>query len=114
MLKVLQKQYIKHLREMEGCSIQEIVRRTKVDWRTAKKYAEQEDWNEPIQKRVKCSPRIGPYAEIIDVWLIEDQQMPKKQRHSSRRIFHRLRDEYGFSGAERTVSGYVAQRKREL
>jgi transposase len=114
MLKVPQQQYIKYLREMEGCSIREIMERTKVDWRTAKKYADREDWNESLQKRVKRFPSIGPYIEIVDTWLMEDQQMPRKQRHSARRIFHRLRDEHGFQGGERTVSEYVARRKKEL
>ncbi|MFW6009486.1 MAG: hypothetical protein ACOCP8_09510, partial [archaeon] len=31
--------YIKYLREVEGCSISEIARRVKINWRTAQKYA---------------------------------------------------------------------------
>src|SRR3974377_146374 len=46
---------------------------------------------------------IGPFQEVIRQWLQEDKQRPAKQRHTARRIFQRLREEYGFPGSERTV-----------
>ncbi|MDR1541458.1 MAG: hypothetical protein LBU32_26390 [Clostridiales bacterium] len=39
-----QKQYIKDLYEIEGNSLREIARITGQDFRTAQKYAYQEDW----------------------------------------------------------------------
>jgi transposase len=109
MLKVPQQQYIKFLREHEGCSIIEIAERMNVNWRTAKKYADKDDWNEPVGKRVGYFPVLGPFLEIIDTWLLEDEALPRKQRHTARRIFHRLQTEHGFTGGERTVQEYVAK-----
>lgn len=114
MLKVPQQQYIRFLREVEGCSIQEIADRLQVNWRTAKKYADRDDWNEPVRKRTSRYPVLGPFLEIIDSWLEEDERLPRKQRHTAVRIYHRLRNEYGFTGGKRTVSEYVSKRKKAM
>jgi transposase len=59
-------------------------------------------------------PAIEPYVEIVDGWLLADRQAPKKQRHTSRRVWQRLVAEHGATLAEVTVSRYVARRKLEL
>lgn len=115
MLAMAQIQYIKHMRDMEDKKISEIARTVNVNWRTAKKYADREDWNIPGEKRrTKRRPVMGPFEEIIDAWLLEDRLLPKKQRHTAKRIYDRLVVEHGFVGGERTVREYVARRKQEL
>ena len=59
-------------------------------------------------------PAIGPYEAIIDGWLLADREVPRKQRHTARRIWQRLVAEHGASVAEVTVSRYVARRRAEL
>ncbi len=113
MLKVPQQQYIRYLREVEGCGVQEIAERVGVNWRTAKKYADRDDWNVPVRKKVH-HPVLGPFLDIIDTWLLEDERLPRKQRHTGRRIFHRLQEEFGFQGGERTVTAYVAKRRKQM
>ena len=44
------------------------------------------------------SPKLGQFVPIIHEILKQDQQAPKKQRHTAKRIFERLRDEYGYEG----------------
>ncbi|MFC2173855.1 IS21 family transposase, partial [Acidobacteriota bacterium] len=51
---------------------------------------------------------------VVDRWLKDDRQAPKKQRHTARRIFHRLVNEHGFEGSESSVRRYVGQRRREM
>jgi len=46
--------------------------------------------------------------------LTEDTKQPKKQRHTSRRVFNRLVAEHGFTGGESTIRRYIRQRKIEL
>ncbi|GAB6158804.1 hypothetical protein JCM39194_20040 [Desulfotomaculum varum] len=46
MLTVPQQEYIKLMREIEGCKIAEIARRTGVSWITAQKYADRDNWNQ--------------------------------------------------------------------
>ncbi len=43
-------------------------------------------------------PKLGPYLAVIDQILNDDRSAPVKQRHTARRIFERLRDEYGYTG----------------
>ena len=38
-------------------------------------------------------PKLGPVLGVIDQILEDDQMAPKKQRHTAKRIFERLRDE---------------------
>ena len=59
-------------------------------------------------------PAIDPWVEVIDSWLIGDQQVTKKQRHTARRVWQRLIAEHGASLSEVTVSRYVARRRVEL
>jgi transposase len=114
MLKMPQQEYIKFLREAEGLSVSDIARQVGVHWRTAKRYADQSDWNKPLGKRKSSSPVMGPYMEIVDAWLEEDQLLPRKQRHTGVRIFQRLQAEYAFTGGQRTVLSYVQLQKSRM
>jgi hypothetical protein len=40
---------------------------------------------------------------IIPRWLEEDQASTGRQRHTAERVWERLRDEHGLTGAESTV-----------
>jgi len=70
----------------------------------------------PLERKQpeRQSPILGPHKEVIDRWLKGDQQVRRKQRHTSRRIWERLQAEEGFTGAESTVRKYVGRRRREL
>jgi transposase len=59
----------------------------------------------PEYKRRVPAPKraIGPFVEIIQQWLKEDKQRPTKQRHRVKRIYERLKEEYGYRGSDRTV-----------
>lgn len=114
MLKMPQQQYIKFLREAEGCSIREISQQMGIHWRTAKRYADQDNWNQPLKKKAARHPVMGPYIDIVNTWLEEDQLLPRKQRLTGVRIFHRLREEHQFPGGQRTVLAYVRKRKQEM
>ncbi|MFN8030389.1 MAG: hypothetical protein U0Q10_08620 [Dermatophilaceae bacterium] len=59
----------------------------------------------------RARPAIDPWREIIDGWLIGDQDVPRKQRHTARRVWQRLVAEHGARVAEVTVSRYVAARR---
>ena len=61
----------------------------------------------------RVAPKMGAYREVVDGWLDGDQSAPRKQRHTAKRIWERLRDEYAADVAERTVREYVHLRRRE-
>jgi transposase len=89
---------------VEGVSKRQIQRESGLHWKTLNKILEH---SAPPGYRLK-SPRpkgkIGPYVERIQQILKEDKEVPRKQRHTARRIFERLRGE-GYGG------GYTAVRE---
>jgi len=60
----------------------------------------------------KIRPVLDPVVAIIDAWLEADQAAPRKQRHTAKRIYDRLVAEYGFTGHETVVRGYVHDWRR--
>ena len=78
-------------------------------------------WRWPARCRRRGRPTrppprqaIGPYAAVIDGWLLADRDVPRKQRHTARRVWQRLVAEHGATVAEVTVPRYVARRRGEL
>ena len=57
-------------------------------------------------------PKLDAYISHIDQWLAEDKGRPRKQRHTAKRIFERLRDECGFDGGYTIVKDYVRAKMR--
>jgi transposase len=68
----------------------------------------------PRKRPERRAPRLGPYHALIDGWLIADQTAPRKQRHTAKRIWQRLRAEHSVDVGETTVREYVRRRRREL
>jgi transposase len=71
----------------------------------------------PPQKAMppRARPRLAPVTGFIDAILEADRQAPRKQRHTARRIYVRLRAERpGTPVAESTVRQYVRERKVAL
>lgn len=57
-------------------------------------------------------PKLDPFLAIIDQILQDDKVMLKKQRHTAKRIFERIRDEHGYIGGITIVTDYVREKKR--
>ena len=57
-------------------------------------------------------PKLDPYRGVIDRILEDDRSLPKKQRHTAKRIYERLRAEHGFDGKYTIVKDYVRERRR--
>lgn len=64
------------------------------------------------RERPPVRPKLDPFIPIIDRILEEDKGALKKQRHTAKRIFERLRDEHGFTGGITIVTDYVREKKR--
>ena len=60
---------------------------------------------------MRVKPKLGPYLERIAAILDSDRELPRKQRHTAKRIFERLRDE-GYSGGYTQVKEAVRELKR--
>ena len=58
-------------------------------------------------------PVKEPREKMLDAYLDEDEQSWRKQRHTARRIWQRLRDEHGVACSESTVRDYVHDLKAQ-
>ena len=68
------------------------------------------------EKAIK-RPKLDGFTEIIDAWLDGDKDVHRKQRHTAKRVFDRLRDEHGFTGGYTIIKDYLRereQRRREV
>jgi len=110
-LNVDQKEQIRRAFFIEGKSIRQIARERHHDRRTVR--AAIRDAGPSRYKLTHPRPRpvLGPYVAIIDGWLAGDEFSPPKQRHTARRIFHRLVNDHGYRGGESTVRDYVRQHR---
>ena len=113
MLRMAQIQYIKDQYENEEVSLREISRKTGHSFETVRKYAYQEDWREDRLPDIepKSYPVLEDYIPVTDQWLEADRKVPRKQRHTSKRIYDRLREEHGFAGSYSSVKRYVRKKK---
>jgi transposase len=94
-----------------GMSQREAARQFGTDRKVIKKMLEHPE--PPGYRRSKPAPRakLDGFTEIIDHILESDKKAPKKQRHTAKHIFERLRDEYQFSGKVTIVTDYVRLKK---
>ena len=61
------------------------------------------------RKQPVAKPKLGPWLGVIDEILEDDQRAPRKQRHTAKRIWERLRSEHGFTGGYTVVKDYVRE-----
>ena len=98
---------------VEGMSIREVAREFGLHRDTVRKmlaYSVPPGYRRQISPR---RPKLESYTGVIDRILEDDLRLPKKQRHTAKRIFERLRDEYGFGGGYTTVKDYVREHRRQ-
>lgn len=114
-IEVDQYQNIRHLYIAQGLSKREISRRLQISRNTVTKYCEgnQVPWERKAYHR---EPKVVTTAvkEFIKNCLKQDEEAPKKQHHTAKRIYDRLVAEKGFTGAESTIRQAVRQIKNEL
>jgi len=101
---------------VEGVSKRQILRETQMHWTTLEKIL---GHSFPPGYRLQGErkrPKTGAFLDRIRQILDEDKGMPKKQRHTAKRIFERIRAE-GYEGGYTQVKEVVReirQRSREV
>ncbi len=97
-----------------GVGVRELQRKYRVGWRTVNA-AMATAWP---SARATYSPRVSKldlFKEVIDAILVDDLDAPRKQRHTARRVFHRLLDEHGMTGVSYdVVRRYVKVRRPQI
>jgi transposase len=109
MIQVEQKETIRILYFIKRHSVRQIAKELGHSRKTIKKAIT--DAAAPQYRLTAGRPSLvmGPYLDMIKTWLEVDKSRPAKQRHTAHRIYARLVNECGFTGAERTVREHVAK-----
>lgn len=97
---------IRNLRNNHDKSINHIAKELNVNWRTAKKYAD-EDFIPTVKSHKKSGMMYTEkWGSIVSLWLTEDAKLPKKKRRNANFITKELK-EIGFGGSYRTVCQFI-------
>lgn len=80
---------------------------------TVRKYLQVRDLSPKVPKKRKNPSMLDTYRPVIELWLEEDTKTWRKQRHTAKRIWERLRDEYDCPASESTVRHYVGRLKSQ-
>ena len=109
MLKMVTIECIRKARFREGKSIRRIAKELGVSRQSVRKAIAGEVQRAYTLSQGRPCSVMDPYRSLISEWLKCDDDAPGKQRHTARRIYQRLADDYGFTGAESTVRAFVAK-----
>jgi transposase len=97
----------------QGMGVRAIARKHGVHRRTVR-----EALGSPVPAPRKVPERASPardsVAPLIDAMLAGDLEAPRKQRHTARRVWCRLRDEHDAEVSYSYVAKYVARRRPEV
>lgn len=108
---------VRHAVLIEGLSERAAAERFGINARTVSKMLRFSVPPGYVRTKPPLRPKLGAFVGIIDAILAADKERPKKQRHTAKRIFERLRDEHGFTGEVTIVKDYVSgcrQRSQEM
>ena len=86
---------VRHAVRIEGLSKRAVARRFGIDPRTVDKMLEFSVPPGYRRSKPPARPKLDPFIAIIHGLLAEDKGRPKKQHHTSKRIFERLREAAG-------------------
>jgi transposase len=94
----------------EEASKRGILREKGIHWKTLQKIL---SYSEPPGYRMRVErpkPKIGPFLQRISDILEGDKEVPKKQRHTAKRIYERIKEE-GYQGKYTQVKEAVNELK---
>lgn len=97
----------------DGMSLRQIARRFGHSRRKIRQVLGESEPRPYTLEQDRPAPRLGPYKTLIDRILADDEQAPRKQRHTAAKLYRRLRDEESYVGGYDQVRRYVAKNRRD-
>src|ERR1700693_6218673 len=97
---------VRYAVRIEGLSERAAARRFGIDPRTVNKMMKFSVPPGYVRQKAPTKPKLDPFIPVIDRIFEDDKSRPKKQQHTAKRIFERLRDEHGFTGGITIVKDF--------
>lgn len=100
----------------EGVRQRKITPQLGISRNTVKKYmeGEQVSWERKRYQNREATVLTPEVRAFIDAYLENDRtEGTKKQKHTAKRIYDRLKEEQGFTGGETAVRAYVRARREK-
>jgi len=107
--KVALYEQIRKVHDREAVSVRELSRRFGVHRRDVRQALASAVPPARKDAPVRAAPVLDRWKPVIDGWLEADREVPRKQRHTARRVWQRLVEEHGAAVGESTVRRYVAE-----
>ncbi|WP_449727606.1 hypothetical protein [Bifidobacterium callitrichos] len=85
--------------DARGVSRRSIAKEVGVARDTVAKYAKEEDCSPGPERPAPRPSKLDPFKTTVDGWLEADRFMPRKQRHTAKRVYDRLVAEKGYKGS---------------
>jgi transposase len=98
---------------VEGVSKRQVMEAEGIHWKTLRKILENSQPPGYQMKQERPQPKIGPFLGRIQQILQDDKHVHKKQHHTAKRIFDRLKAEEGYTGGYTQVKKAVRGLKRK-
>jgi transposase len=81
----------------------------RLHWKTLQKILDHAEPPGYRQRQPRAKPKLERFLPIIHEILEQDKTAPRKQRHTIKRIFDRLRTEYGYEGGITVVGDTIRE-----
>jgi len=101
-------EFIRKKHVIEGWSIRRLSRQLHLSRQAIRKALSQTEPPRYGLKKPRACPVMDPFRDVVAGWLADDGHAPPKQRHTAKRVYDRLVEDYQFGGVEATVRRYVA------
>lgn len=98
---------IRHRVLVDAQSKRSVCKEFSLHWETLEKILSNSEPPGYRMKQPRTKRKLEPFAPIIEQILKEDRTVHRKQRHTARRIFDRLRSEHGYQGGITIVRAAV-------
>jgi transposase len=93
---------------VEGVAKRQVLRDTGIHWQTLQKILTHSSPPGYRLSEPRPEPKIGPFKDRITQIIETDKEVPKKQRHTAKRIFERLKTE-GYTGGYTQIKAAVVE-----
>lgn len=97
----------------DGMSIRAMARKFHHSRRKVREVLKNPEPRPYTRQKEPFAPVLGVFKPMIRQILADDEQAPRKQRHTAAKIYRRLRDEYSYPGGYDQVRRYVRQQRQQ-